>query len=150
MPVTAAYGKVISRDGELATVKLICDRVTHSSKDAYHCDACKFFEKNKESENIPVKNTSNAKEGEIVQIKLEKNAELKSAALLLAIPMLIFIITAGIFSALNIATWLICLISFSSIVITLTVLKFELKNKTYYYTEEVKEKNDNLDPDSST
>ena len=140
--------KIIESSDKHTLAEVFCD--SHNEEHCNsHCKGCTHFKKPKKTERFIVKNKINAKTGDLVELSLEEYARLKSSILLLLVPMLVFLVTAGIVSSLNIEAWLIFLISLASIAITLMVLGILLKNKTYYYISNVKGSSSDFDYNSN-
>jgi len=126
-------GKIVEIvNSNLVRIEISCHE--EKEKEAIsHCGACGLFRKDAKAEIILARNSEHRVIGEEVECALEENAQMKSSALLLMLPIIIFLVTSGIVSSLTIKTWYILLISFTALVITFLVLKFVLKDKTYYY-----------------
>jgi positive regulator of sigma E activity len=113
-------------------VEISCEKEENSDGNL-HCGACGFLKKDEEKKIILANKKDNLFVGTMVNCELEENAQIKSSALLLLLPLLIFLISSGVVSSLTMKIGYILLISFSALVITFLFLKYSLKEKTYYY-----------------
>ena len=132
-------GKVTSLRRGYAEIELLCKTKGEHNCEA-HCNACSFFQTTEKKQLTIAKNIIPLEVGDLVEYELEPGGALKSALILLLLPLIAFLITAGIVSALNMNRALIFLISFSAPVITLILLKTLLRDKTYFYVKRVKAK----------
>ncbi|ACF14216.1 positive regulator of sigma E, RseC/MucC [Chloroherpeton thalassium ATCC 35110] len=125
-------GRVLKVIDDKVELRLFCD-AKKASMDG-HCGACQALKtENNNSDIIIAQNTINAKIGDEVELGLKEHAELKSATILLMVPLAIFIVALGVANGLHLSVWASVLIGVLTLGITYASVKLIYKNKTYYY-----------------
>jgi len=125
-------GKVLKVLDDQVELQLFCD-VSPSSSDG-HCGACNALKhENNNSDIIIAQNSIEAKIGDEVELGLKEHAELKSAMILLIVPLAIFIVAVGVANELEFSVWASVLVGIFALGITYFSVKLIYKNKTYYY-----------------
>ena len=130
------YAKVLKTYKGKAEIEIVC---TEASKENVHCGACSMGQKpSAKPETVLARNRIKAKPGDMVEYNLKEHAELKAALLLFIGPLVLFMIALGLASALNLELWQSFLFGAGVLAITYIVLRYLLKNKTYYYITGIK------------
>ncbi len=130
------YAKVLKIYKGKAEIELAC---TEASNENVHCGACSMGQKpSTKPERVLAQNRTEAKPGDMVECDLREHAEVKAALLLFIGPLVLFMIALGIADAMNLELWQSFLMGAGVLVITYTVLRYSLKNKTYYYITGIK------------
>lgn len=130
------YAKVLKTYKGKAEIEIVC---TEAPKENVHCGACSMGQKpSTKPETVLAQNKIEAKPGDMVECNLKEHAEIKAALLLFIGPLVLFMIALGIAGALNLELWQSFLLGAGVLVITYIVLRYSLKNKTYYYITGIK------------
>ena len=115
---------------EKAEIELVC---TEASKENAHCGACTMGQKPSEkAETVLARNMIGAKPGDMVECNLKEHAEIRAALLLFIGPLVVFMLALGAAQAMNLELWQSFLSGAATLVITYIVLRYILKDTTYY------------------
>ena len=129
--------KVIENAVNSAKIEIICGEEKN-----IHCGACGMAgHKSGKPQFVTARNEIGAKKGDCVEVELETGAKTKAALILFLVPLVVFLLAAGIATSAGISTPLILLISFIAVSVVLVMLKFLVGNKSYYYLAKIKERN---------
>jgi sigma-E factor negative regulatory protein RseC len=124
-------GKVVGMEGNLAQVELDCDSASH--KDCKKsCGICSSRDNLPKRFRVLAKNIIKADIGKNVICQIDENAQIKSAVMLMLIPLLIFIIIIGVLTQFEISKFILYLTAFFSLPITYLILRKILKRETVY------------------
>ncbi len=130
------YAKVLKTYKGKAEIEIVC---TEASNENVHCGACSMGQKpSTKPEAVLAQNKIEAKPGDMVECSLKEHAEIKASLLLFIGPLVLFMIALGIAEALGLELWQSFLMGAAVIIITYIVLRYSLKNKTYYYITGIK------------
>ncbi|UZJ40202.1 SoxR reducing system RseC family protein [Prosthecochloris sp. SCSIO W1101] len=130
------YAKVLKTYKGKAEIEIVC---TEASKENVHCGACSMGQKpSAKPQTVLAQNKIEAKPGDMVECDQKEHAEVKAALMLLIGPLVLFMIALGIANALNLELWQSFLSGAAVLGVTYIVLRYSLKNKTYYYITGIK------------
>ncbi|NEX14483.1 MAG: sigma E positive regulator RseC/MucC [Prosthecochloris sp.] len=130
------YAKVLKTYREKAEIEIIC---TDASKESEHCGACTMGQKpNSKPHVVLAHNRINAKTGDMVEVEEKEHAEVKAALVLLIGPLLVFMLSLGIAGSLQLELWQSFFFSLLVLAVTYTILKYFLKDTTYYHITGIK------------
>ena len=131
------YAKVLKTYKGKAEIEIVCKE---ASKENVHCGVCSMGQKpSVKPETVLAQNRIKAKPGDMVECNLREHAEVKAALMLLIGPLVLFMIALGLANALALELWQSFLLGLFVLGITYIVLRYALKNKTYYYITGIKE-----------
>ncbi len=125
------YARVLNTYKGKAEIELLrCE----DSEENIHCGACSMVTQSSEKpKKVLAENRKNANPGDIVKYGIKEHAELKAAFVLLLLPLMLFIVSLGISSFLAFELWHSFFLGVAVLTCTYLILRFILKNKTYYY-----------------
>ncbi len=130
------YAKVLKTYKGRAEIEIVCD---DASNDNVHCGACSMGQKpSAKPETVLAQDKIGTKPGDMVECSLKEHAEVKAALVLLIGPLALFMVALGLASTLNLELWQSFFFGVVVLGITYIVLRYSLKNKTYYYITGIK------------
>ncbi len=130
------YAKVLKTYKERAEIEIVC---TDASKEHAHCGACSMGQKpSMKPETVLAQNRIGAKPGDMVECNLKEHAEIKAALMLFIMPLVLFMISLGLANSMALELWQSFLFGLLVLGGTYVVLRYTLKNKTYYHITGIK------------
>lgn len=132
------YAKVLKTYKGKAEIEIVC---TDASADNEHCGTCSMGQKpSKKPQTVLAHNSTEAKPGDMVECEQKEHAEVKAALVLLIGPLVVFMLSIGLADSLGLELWQSFFLSALVLAGTYIILRYSLKNTTYYH---IKRKSNN-------
>ncbi|MBL6957022.1 MAG: SoxR reducing system RseC family protein [Chlorobium phaeobacteroides] len=130
------YAKVLKTYRDKAEIEIIC---TDASKESEHCGACTMGQKpSSKPRAVLAHNRVKAKTGDMVEFEEKEHAEIKAALVLLIGPLVLFMLSLGIAGSMQFELWQSFFFSLLVLAVTYTILRYFLKDTTYYHITGIK------------